>query len=89
MLPAPSYFALVLMPMIAPIVASPSDIIVIWPNHPTHTLTVYARGRPDALRHGHVPPGALYGQILMLAADGVIDLRMRDGTAVSSRRRAS
>jgi len=82
---APSYVATVLAPMIAPVLASVGQILVIWPEHPTHTITVWNQSGTRVVRHAHVTPGALYGQMLMLDADGIIDLRMRDGQRVQQR----
>ncbi len=72
MLTEPIAVLLVRAPVIAPIVARPGELIVVWPGHPTHTLTVTDGSGTQIRRHKYVPDGALYGPLLILDADGVV-----------------
>lgn len=60
-------------PILWPIAAAEGDLLVIWPGHPTHTLTVCANrpGQP-VIRRCHFPDGALYGVIMNLDLDEII-----------------
>jgi len=72
MLNRPSFVMQVMLPMLAPIAASAGQRLVVWPGHPTHTVTVFGRdGR--LLRHRYVADGSLYGPLLILSADGVLE----------------
>jgi hypothetical protein len=72
MLARPSFVLRVTAPVIAPIVAPSHGFIVVWPGHPTHTLTSYDAGK-RIVAHKYVPDGALYGVLLILCADGVLE----------------
>jgi hypothetical protein len=72
MLDRPSFVLRVVTPIVFPILAAAGHRVVVWPGHPTHTVTAYtAAGR--MVRHRHVEDGALYGPLLILTADGVLE----------------
>lgn len=58
--------------MLAPIPAARGQLLVVWPGHPTHTLTVTDASGQHAIRWSYVAPGALWGPLLILDADGVL-----------------
>lgn len=71
MLDRPSFVLRVLAPIVFPILATAGQRLVVWPGHPTHTVTVFGRdGR--LLRHRRVDDGCLYGPLLILCADGAV-----------------
>jgi hypothetical protein len=72
MLAAPSFVLRVVTPIIAPICAPADAFVVVWPGHPTHTLTVFDAAK-RLLAGKYVPDGALYGVLLILCADGVLE----------------
>jgi hypothetical protein len=76
-LPSPSFVMRVLAPILFPIAAAAGQFLVVWPGHPTHTVTVYNRHR-RLVRHRHVAYGALYGPILMLDGEALEFLTPRD-----------
>lgn len=63
----------VVEPIVGIIRARPSNLLTVWPRHPTHTLIVQA-DRVDfpVLDFARVEPGALYGIVLMWEANGII-----------------
>ena len=72
MLHRPSFVLRVVAPVIGPIVAPEHGFIVVWPGHPTHTLTSYDAGK-HIVANKYVPDGALYGVLLILCADGILE----------------
>lgn len=72
MLDRPSIVCRVLRPLCEPIVARPGELLVVWPGHPTHTLTVCAPDGQTLLRHGHCAAGVLYGALLNLYLDAAV-----------------
>jgi hypothetical protein len=72
MLERPSFVLRVVSPIIAPIPAPANAYVVVWPGHPTHTLTVFDAAK-RLLTGKYVPDGALYGVLLILCADGVLE----------------
>lgn len=63
----------VILPLVAPIVARPGQLLAVWPDSPTHTLAVYADGaRPRRLGVAYVPAFTLHGLVREWAARGVI-----------------
>lgn len=72
MLPAPSFVLRVATPIIAPIVAPDGGFVVVWPGHPTNTLTSYTADK-RIVSNKYVPDGALYGVLLILCADGILE----------------
>lgn len=84
MLDRPAFVLRVVFPILAPIAATASQRLVVWPGHPTHTVTVYDRaGR--LVRHRYVEDGALYGPLLILCADGAVEpLTPADGQQLAS-----
>jgi hypothetical protein len=72
MLDAPSIVCRVIRPIVYPIVARPDEVLVVWPGHPTHTLTVCAPDGKAVLRWIYCADGALYGILLNLYLDAAI-----------------
>ena len=72
MLDRPSIVCRVLRPILDPIAARPGEVLVVWPGHPTHTVTVRTEDGHASLRHCCVPEGALYGLLLNLYLDAAI-----------------
>lgn len=68
----PSFVLRVLAPIMVPIAAGAGALLVVTPGHPTHTLMVLTPDARRLVRHRYVEDGALYGPILMLDADGVV-----------------
>lgn len=69
----PPFHFRVRAPIIAPIQATAGAILSVWPGHPTHTLAVYDPAAKRVLRHRYVEDGALYGPLLILDADGLLE----------------
>lgn len=69
---SPFFVFRVLSPMVAPIAARSGQLLVVTPGHPTHTLTVTTASGGRVVRHRYVEDGALYGPLLILDADGVL-----------------
>lgn len=72
MLTAPSIVCRVLRPMLYPIVAERHTILSVWPGHPTMTLSVLSPDCEQLLRFRHHPEGLLYGDLLNLYLDAMI-----------------
>lgn len=72
MLDRPSFVLRVLAPMLSPLAARAGQLLVITPGHPTHTVAVVTPDARRVVRHRFVEDGALYGPILCLDADGVV-----------------
>lgn len=72
MLDRPSFVLRVLAPMLFPLAARAGQLLVITPGHPTHTVAVVTPDARRVVRHRFVEDGALYGPILCLDADGVV-----------------
>jgi hypothetical protein len=72
MLDRPAFVLRVVTPIVFPILATAGQRLVVWPGHPTHTVTVYSRTH-RLLRHRHVDDGCLYGPLLILCADGAVE----------------
>jgi len=73
MLDQPLAMYRVVHPMLWPIPAPADALLVVWPGHDTHTLTVCLDApRYPILRHAHISDGALYGIIMNLDLDGII-----------------
>jgi hypothetical protein len=70
MLPAPSIVCRVVRPIMAPIVARPNSLLLVWPGH-AHTLTV-ASSCGTVQRTAYCPEGVLYGALLNLFLDAAI-----------------
>jgi hypothetical protein len=70
--PEPIAVLRVLAPLLAPLPAATGDALAVWPGHPTHALTVC---RPDLSVRSHrgCAEGELYGLILHLLLDGVLE----------------
>ncbi|WP_353265856.1 hypothetical protein [Gemmatimonas sp.] len=72
MLDAPSIVCRVLGSTDTLIESCPGDLLVIWPGHPTHTVTVCG---PDGLTvraFGYCAEAVLYGALLNLYLDAAI-----------------
>lgn len=67
----PSFVLRVVAPILAPIAATPGQRLVVWPGHPTHTLTTFTAGG-RLVRHRAVCDGCLYGPLLILCDDGAL-----------------
>lgn len=75
MLDRPIAFYRVLSPVIvAGLHAGTGDMLILWPGHPTHTLSVreWGTGSKPLRRHCHVADGVLYGAVLELLNNEVI-----------------
>ena len=72
MLDAPSIVCRVIRAIVYTIVARPDEVLVVWPGHPTQTLTVRTPDGRTFLRCCGVPDGALYGILLNLYLDAAI-----------------
>lgn len=69
---APSFVFRVMFPILAPIAARAGALLVVTPGHPTHTVAVTTPCGSRVIRHRYVADGALYGPLLILDADGVL-----------------
>jgi|GEM_PF-1744910 hypothetical protein len=76
--PFPLLSCLVVLPLVAPIAARPRDVLVVWPEHPTHTLTVLTPDRSRVIRRAWCASGVLYAELLHLFLDGAIRLSVAD-----------
>lgn len=72
-MPRPAFVLRFLLPVIAPIMGQPGQLLVVSPGHPTHTLAVYHPATRRVVRHRYVEDGALYGPLLILDADGAVE----------------
>jgi hypothetical protein len=68
----PTFVLQVIEPVLYPLPARAGQLLVVWPGHPTHTVTVWERNLSRVVRHGYVSDGALYGPILCLCDDGAL-----------------
>lgn len=75
--------------MLTPIAARAGHLLVVWPGHPTHTLTVTDASGRQIVRYTAVEPGALWGPLLILDADGVLEYRTPSDRQVAQRSLAS
>lgn len=62
----------ILRPIRSPLAAQPSDTLVAWPGHPTHTLGVVSPQPRRVLRTLHVPDRQLYRRLFHWYLDGRI-----------------
>ncbi len=75
MLDRPIAFYRVNSPVIvAGLHAGTGDMLIFWPGHPTHTLSVreWGTGSKPLRRFTHVADGIVYGALLELLNDDVI-----------------
>ncbi len=74
--------------VIAGLPGLPDDLLIFWPGHPTHTLSVRAngRGRRQVRRHTYCEDGIVYGLLLeALNADLLIPLSFFSASVLPSR----
>jgi hypothetical protein len=81
-IPSVAYIANVRLSMIAPVLAAPGEILVVVPSDRIRTIVVWNCTGTKELRSVAVSPGALYGMLLVLDADGVIDLQLLNQAAL-------
>ena len=72
MLPAPSIACRVVRPILNPIPAEVGRMLVVWPGHPTKTLSVLTPCGRHIIRSAPLSDGLLYGALLELYLDGKI-----------------
>lgn len=72
MLPAPSIACRVIRPFMDPIPADVGRMLVVWPGHPTKTLSVLTPCGRHIIRSAPLSDGLLYGALLELYLDGKI-----------------
>ena len=72
MLSRPSIVCRVLGPTGTLLESARGDLLVIWPGHPTHTVSVCTPDGRITLRWRHCPEGVLYGALLNLYLDAAI-----------------
>jgi hypothetical protein len=67
-----------------PIAAEPSQVLTVWPGHPTHTLIVFTSSLDRCVRHSYRAESVLYSDLLELFLDGKIALADRSARALLS-----
>lgn len=72
MLALPPFVLRVTLPMIAPILASVGNLVVVSPSHPTHTLAVTDATGRRVRRYRHVPDADLFEPLVTLTSSGVL-----------------
>ncbi len=79
----PPFVLRVTVPMIAPIVASVGNLVVVQASHPAVTVAVTDATGRRVLRSRYVEPEHLYETILSLTTSGVlVFLRIRDARSL-------
>ena len=72
MLDRPSIVCRVLGPTAPLIESAIGDLLVVWPGHETHTVTVCGPDGHTVRRFAYRPEGVLYGALLNLYLDAAI-----------------
>ena len=85
MLERPSIVCRVLRPIVKPLPARAGDVLVCWPDHPTHAVAVLDAACDLVKRHRPYDSGALYGDLLHAFLDAKIQMPEAAQRALLSR----